>query len=295
MKEELKGIIPAVASPCDGNDVFLEDRFADLVRHLYSQGADGMYVCGATGDCFSMSVSERKRAAEIAVGVAKDFGGASIIHVAAAGMRDALDLAGHAAEAGAAAVSSMPPANKTYAQLVDYYTSIARASQLPVLVYHIPGLTGCRLTLDEMVGLLDIEGVVGLKFTDYDIFFLRRILMARPEALIFNGSDEILCYGLLSGAAGGVGMFYNIFPKQFKQIYEAVRAGKIPEAIHIQRRIQDFLDVAFRYSVIPVLEHLLKERGFGPYYYRHPRQELDEATLRQIAEELRPVIEALEQ
>jgi hypothetical protein len=67
MTKTLKGIMPAVASLCDQPDRFLEDEFARLVAWLYAQGVHGLYVCGATGDGYNMSLKERQRAAELAV------------------------------------------------------------------------------------------------------------------------------------------------------------------------------------------------------------------------------------
>ena len=69
---------------------------AELATHLYRQSADGLYVCGVTGDCYSMRVGERKRAAEIVAGIAREFNGATIVHVGAGNMRDSIELAEHA-------------------------------------------------------------------------------------------------------------------------------------------------------------------------------------------------------
>src|SRR3990172_6329121 len=112
IKQRLKGIMPAVASPCDREDKFLEDKFARLITVLYRQGVHGLYICGATGDGYNMHLDERKRAVEIAVKISKQYNGAVIMHVGTSSTRDAMELAGHAAKTGAVAVSSMPPANR---------------------------------------------------------------------------------------------------------------------------------------------------------------------------------------
>ncbi len=127
-QKKLEGIIPAIASPCDKNDVFLEEQFAELIKTLYKSGVHGLYICGATGDGYNMHPQERKRAAEIALELSKEFAGTVIVHVGTSNTRDAAELAEHAAGVGADAVSSVPPFNCNHEQLVSYYIDIAKAA-----------------------------------------------------------------------------------------------------------------------------------------------------------------------
>lgn len=286
--------MPALASPCDERDVFLEDEFAALAASLYQQGVHGVYVCGATGDCHSMRLQERKRATELAVEVSRKFGGMALAHVGTSNTRDSVELAEHAATVGASAVASMPPSNRSHAQLLSYYTDITQAAQIPVLIYHIPALTGQTLSVDEMARLLDIEGVMGLKFSDYNLFFMKQLLLARPDIVVLNGNDEILCPSLLYGARGGIGLTYNLFPNLFINLYRATSEGNIGRAIELQNVFIAFLDRAVRWGIFQVLDYLLKERGFGPCFYRRPRLVLDAEAGRRFTAEMRPLIAAIE-
>lgn len=278
MEQKFSGILSAIISPCNEQDVFLEDKYAEFATGLYKQGVNGLYICGATGDGFKMRLPERKRAAEIAVEVSRDFGGVVIAHVGADSSRDAMELAEHAAQAGVSAVSSLDPINISQAQLVEYYKDIARAARIPVLAYNCPMLTNRRFTVDQMMELLDIDGVVGLKFSDCDLFLLKRILRARPNAIVFNGADELLALALLYGARGGIGMYYNAFPKLFLGVYRAVREGDIERALDLQDRIVALVDVAFRFGIRQTLEFVLKQQGFEAYISRRPRPVLDESS-----------------
>ena len=284
--QKFKGIMPAIISPCDENDGFCEDIFAVAATYLYGQGVNGLYVCGATGDGFSMRLSERKRATEIAVNVSKDFQGVVISHVGATNNRDACELAAHAAKVGADAVSSMPPANKSYTQLKDYYTAIIKAAGIPLFVYHIPAVTGQNLSLPQLLELLDIPGVAGLKFSDANLFLLKRILLERPKVIAFNGNDELLCPGLLYGSHGGIGLTYNMFPRLFVKLYEAVQSGDWRRAMELQNSFQQFLAVALNHNVFAVLSLMMKEKGFGPFCIRRPRAELSDAQAKQFHAEV---------
>ena len=277
MISTLKGIFPAVASPCNEDEVFLEETFAKLVSSLCGESIGGVYVCGVTGDGYRMSLAERKRAAEIAVAAAKRPCKAVIVHVGASNTRHAICLAEHAAKTEATAVSSIAPVNCDQEQLITYYRDIAVASGLPVLVYHFPAFTHRSPTLDDVLALLDIEGVVGVKATDWNMFFVKQLSLARPEKMIFSGYDETLVPALLYGACGGIGSWYNVFPKSFVQIWESVRAGQLAEAMRINEQILMFLDLASKCGVRPVFEYLLKEAGFGPLCWRRPRSQLQAA------------------
>jgi len=291
----LRGILPAVASPCDEKDVFLDEQFASLITALYRDGVNGVYVCGGTGDGYKMRLEERKRAAEIAVEISREFEGTVIVHVGTLSSRDTIELAAHAAEIGATAVSSMPPANSDHSQLVSYYSDIARAARIPVLVYHFPGLTHRTPTVDEMIELLEIDGVVGLKLSDWNLFFMKRLLLARPDTIVFSGKDEFLCPALLYGAHGGIGTWYNLFPKPYVGIYHAVRQWHIGQAMELQNRLLSFCDFALRYGLAPVFELLMRRRGFGPNCFRRPRVVLDSKTRIQIEPELDARIAAIEE
>jgi len=295
MKKKLKGIMPAVASPCDENDVFLEDKFAALVESLYGAGVHGMYLCGMTGDGYGMRLDERKRAIEIAVDVARKHGRAVITHVGTTNTRDAAELAAHAAETGADAVSSIPPVGFSHERLIRYYRDIARAAQIPVIVYHIPAVTHHNPSLDEMVELLDIDGVAGLKFTDCNLFFMKRLLLARPGITVFNGYDELVCPAMLYGATGGIGTSYNLFPKLFLGIYQAIQGGDVERAMNMQERFLAWAHVLWQLGVKPLFEHLMRQRGLAPYCFRRPRVALDGELFARLEPELNARIAAIEE
>ena len=269
MQSRLGGIWPAVASPCDADGVFLEDAFAELVMSLYRTEIAGLYVCGSTGDGKRMRLQERKRAAEIAVELSRTSGGKVILHVGAECTRDAVELTTHGAQAGVDAISSLVPAGCSHSQAVNYYTTIARASQLPVVIYHMP-LFSHVATFDEALEMLDIEGVVGMKFSDWDLFFMQRAIRARPDIVVFSGFDELLCLGLLYGAHGGIGTWYNLLPDVFVEIHKTVRRGDIARAVDLQTRLNSFLELGWQFGLRTLLEYLMRNRVGGASLFRAP-------------------------
>ncbi|MAE66996.1 MAG: hypothetical protein CMJ18_22275 [Phycisphaeraceae bacterium] len=293
--ETFHGIMPAIASPCDEDDRFHAEAFESLARHLYEQGVDGLYVCGATGDAYNLHPEERRRILELAIDISRPFTGRVIAHVGAADMRTAVELAEHAGSVGADAVASMPPAHHTLEQLLVYYDGLAKAARRPTLVYHIPRLTGLSLSPEAFRQLMAIDGVVGLKCSGSDLFLLRRLLLACPGAAVINGDDELLTPALMYGACGGIGMTYNLFAKFFVRLYETVKDGRIDDAFKMQHRFVAFLDRAIELGGIkPVFEHMMAIRGFGPYVFRRPRINLDERIRAEFSDRMGPYLRGLD-
>ena len=284
MKSDFSGIYPPIASPCDEDDQFLPDVFSALAEHLFMASVHGLYVCGGTGDGYKMRLDERKQAAEIAVNVSRHHHRKVIVHVGSpSNSRDAIELAEHASEVGASAVASIPPASFSQVQLVEYYTDIARPG-LPVFIYHVP--SSRNPTVDDMVALLDIPGVIGLKATEWNLFFVRRILLARPDTVLFNGFDEMLVLGMLYGADGGIGTWYNIFPRLFLNIYDSVRSGQIERAVELQKTLLTFCDLAWAHGPAAVFEFLMQKKGLADQVFRRPSPALDRETQKRIEPEL---------
>lgn len=289
----LRGILPAVVSPHDGNDNFCPRSFARHIEFLYAQGVHGVYICGGTGEGFAMRLEERKTAMEIAAELSK-FRGITIDHVGAQCTRDAAELAGHAARCGASALASMPPIAKTQQELCRYYAELAQISGLPVLVYYIPAFTGRHSSLAELIELLDIDGVCGMKFTDPNLFLMRRILDARPDKIIFSGFDEMLFPALLYGAAGGIGAWYNVIPKAFLNIFAAAVASDCSAGWRWQHSFIKLAEIGWRFGIPAVIELLLRQRGEVLRCFRAPYSALPDDLERQVTPQLEKILEAMD-
>jgi N-acetylneuraminate lyase len=182
------------------------------------------------------------------------------VHVGAWQTAEAVALARHAARSGAHAVSSLPPsAAYSFAEVRAYYEAIAAASDLPVLVYYFPEFSRAVSTLDQILELCSIPNVVGLKFTDFDLY--RLSLISRSDFVIFNGRDEAFAAGVLMGASGGIGSFYNLIPELFVEVWNAARTGDYAKARAVQDRINDLISAVLRFPMLPALKTLLTWSG----------------------------------
>ena len=90
-------------------------------------------------------------------------------------------------------------------------------------------------------------------------------------------------------------MTYNLFPRLFVGIYEAVGKGDIERAMDLQNRFLAHMDIVFRYDLRAWFEIAMRERGLAPYCFRRPRHVLGEAASQRLMEELGPKIAAIEE
>ena len=264
MKTELHGILPALVTPFDGAGGLRVEALEKLLARLYQHGVDGVYACGQTGEGLLMAPAAREQVAEVAVKHSPK-GAQVVIHVGASCVADALRLARHAQHTGASAVSSLPPAGAfSFEEIHAYYRDLAASVEIPVLVYYFPEVAPSIRTLEQILSVCEIEGVVGLKFTDFDLYRLGEI--RRAGYTVLNGRDEVLAAGLLMGANGGIGSFYNLVPRTFADIQSASVRGDWAEARRLQDGVNRLIRLTLRYPVFPAVKWILGWSGIdaGP-------------------------------
>lgn len=286
----LEGICPAVVTPLSPEGVFLPHVFEMLLERLYDAGVHGVYVCGQTGEGMQQSVAQRQQVLEAAVRYSPS-GKLVIIHVGANSTADALTLARHAEQAGAQAISSLPPSGAyEFAEIREFYETLARSTSLPLLLYHHPEVCP-QLTPENALELCAIPNVAGFKFTDFNLYLLS--LLRQTGVKVFNGRDEILAAGLLMGATGGIGTFYNLFPGAFVRIFDLARQARWSEAAALQKTLSPVLHEIFRAPLVPAVRAALAHIGLDCGECISPRRKLTStetarvhATLANLPEEL---------
>lgn len=284
-KHRFRGVFPAIVTPFDSNGEFAAATFERLLARFYETGVQGVYACGQTGEGILQTVSMRQQVAETAVRCSpKDR--TVILHVGSTRLADAITLARHAERIGVSAVSSLPPAgNYTFEELRGYYQQLAEASSLPLLVYYYPEASRISVTLEQLLDLCSIPNVVGLKFTDFDLYKLHQV--NQSGKVIFNGHDEVFAAGMLMGADGGIGTFYNLVPELFLQIYKSSMEGKWDEARRAQDQCNELIRITLQFPMLSAVKTMLKWQGFDCGPCLPPRQNLtqeQELQLRSLIE-----------
>ncbi|MDB4884221.1 MAG: dihydrodipicolinate synthetase [Gemmatimonadetes bacterium] len=278
----LRGILPATITPFDDSERFAPAVFERLLERLYGAGVHGIYVCGSTGEGMLQPLAQRQAIVETAVACTPRDRHV-VVHVGAASLEEALALSSHAAKAGAHAISSLPPlaGRFSFSEVLAYYDALARGSDLPLLVYYFPEVSASITTTDQLETLCALPNVIGLKFTDFDLFRMAQVRGAGRS--IFNGRDEVLAAGLLMGADGGIGTFYNLVPELFVDIHAAAGAGRWEEARTLQERVNALIALTLRFPVFPAVKQMLAWSGLDCGACLPPRTRLDEEQQRLLS------------
>ena len=267
-----RGVWPALVTPLTAEDQIDIQATERLLTYLMDAGVHGFYACGGTGEGVLLPLDQRKLMAETVIG---HVGGQVpvIMHVGAASTADAVELAVHAASAGADAIAAVPPFyyQVGFEAIREHYRLIGQASDLPLFLYYIPGATGVTLSAGEMWELCQLPNVVGFKYSDYDLYKLEQILSLGQGTLnVFSGPDQLFLPCQALGVDGAVGSTYNILPAHFGRLYDACQAADLETARRLQSQANRIIDLYGRHGGIPALREILRLMGYDCGYCRRP-------------------------
>ncbi|KAL4735282.1 hypothetical protein BDV11DRAFT_208632 [Aspergillus similis] len=224
----LNGILVALITPfTDDKTAIDEARLESHIKHMLDAGIHGLVPGGSTGEFTTLSLSERKQLTELCV----RFAGGRVPVVAGTGATstsEAVELAVHAKEVGAAAVMVVPPFYDpvNLQQLTELLAEIHEKSTLPIMYYNIPSASGLKLSPSEIAGLSRV-GVRWLKDTSGDApAFTELVFGLSDQITALNGWDTLTFYGLAAGCPGGVWGAANIIPELAVELFDAVAIKK---------------------------------------------------------------------
>lgn len=285
MPEPPNGVIPAIVTPLTPDQQLNEKALERLCERLYAADCKGVYVGGNTGEGQLLSVDTRERLTEVAVAKAPP-GRQVIVHVGATPVADAVRLARHAESSGAHAVSSIAPSGPyAFDEVTAYYRRLGDATALPLYVYYFPEFAPAVTTYEHLSTLCRLPRVAGCKFTGFDLFTLS--WLAREGKTVLNGRDEVFAAGLLMGAGGGIGSFYNIAPELFVDIYRRAQAGDWAGARTVQDRVNELIAIVLAYPLFPAIKQILAWQGFDCGVCAPPRRVLTASEKDRLRSDLR--------
>ncbi|NCB01707.1 MAG: dihydrodipicolinate synthase family protein [Spirochaetia bacterium] len=266
----IKGVIPAMVTTFDENEEVDLKRGRDLVRFLIDAGVHGLYITGSTGEGFLMTGEERKSFCEAVIDEVKGRIPV-IVHVGDIGTKKSIDLAKHAEQAGADAISSVPPFYYRFNgdDIYNYYKDISESVSIPMIVYNI-SLAG--LMSNALVKrIASVDNVKGLKFTGRehdDMCALKQELGS--DFMIYSGCDEMATQGLLAGADGLIGSTYNLMPDTAIEMYNLTQKGDYVGAFEIQKIATKLIHFITQWDFFPIMKNLITSYSVDAGYSRRP-------------------------
>lgn len=244
----LKGSIVALVTPFNEDGRINEDKFKRLVDWHIENKTDGILICGTTGESATLTHPEHKKLIELAVEEVNK----RVPVVAGCGSnstREALELVKHADKVGADyALVITPYYNKpTPEGLYQHFKKISGAADIPIIIYNVPGRTGCNILPATVARIYnDCPSVVGIKEASGSLDQITQIMtLVDDKFMLFSGSDEVNLPILSVGGVGVISVVANVAPKETHELAVSFLEGRYQDSKKMQIYLYDLIKALF--------------------------------------------------
>ncbi|SDE89405.1 4-hydroxy-tetrahydrodipicolinate synthase [Sporomusa acidovorans] len=240
-----KGIITPILTPLTQDEKFNEQEMRNQINRLIKAGVNGIFVLGTNGEFYALTQEEKIKIMEVAVaevnGRVPVYAGTGCITTQAT-----IKLSKIAKEIGVDALSVISPYFVSVSQddLYRYFSSVAQAVDLPILLYNIPARTGSNIDYTTVKKLAVYENIVGIKDSSGNFDNTLKYIENTDSRLnIVAGNDSLIFWTLRAGGTAAIAGCSNVFPELMVSIYQLWAEGKMEEANEAQKKIRPFRNV----------------------------------------------------
>jgi len=243
-----------------------------LGRRQIDAGTHFLVPVGTTGESPTLSVAERTRIVELLA----DEANGSVPILAGAGGYDTKEVIHAVAEmknAGADGILSVTPYynRPTQEGLFQHYRAIAESTSLPIVVYNVPGRTGCNIEPATVVRLASLPNIVGIKEASGNMTQMCEVCRLVPESfLVLSGDDAVTLPLMAVGGRGVISVVSNQIPADMAHMVEAAERGDFNAARAIHTRIMPLMQINFVESSPGPVKAAMALMGLIEEVYRLP-------------------------
>jgi 4-hydroxy-tetrahydrodipicolinate synthase len=254
----LEGAMTALVTPMrDGNLDF--DALDALIEQQIAGGIHGLVAVGTTGESATLTVEEHVRVVEFVVERTKK----RVPVIAGAGANstaEAIEMSNLTADVGADALLHVVPYyNKpNQAGMYAHFAAIAAATDLPIILYNVPGRTACDLLPETVARLAEIDNIVGIKEATGDMHRAAQLLASCGDELLVLSGDDFTTFPLYAlGGRGVISVVSNVMPRQMAEMWNAASEGDLERARELHYQILPLTQLLFvEPNPIPIKEAL---------------------------------------
>ena len=247
MPNGMLGCGTALVTPFREDGAIDEAALRTLVDWQIAEGIHFLVPCGSTGEAATMTLAEHRRVVEIVVEQARK----RVPVVAGAGSNDtrkAIDLSREMQAAGADMLLHVSPMYNKPPQrgIIAHFRAIADATELPIIVYNVPGRTGSNIEAKTCLTLAGHERVVAVKEASGNLGQIMEIIRGAPDGFqVLSGDDALTLAVMAAGGTGIVSVVSNIVPRRMARLAESCAAGDLAAAREDHRALMPLMSAAF--------------------------------------------------
>lgn len=275
----------AIITPFNEDGSINFEEFGKIIEDQIAGHTDAIIVCGTTGEASTMDDDEHL--ATIKYCVEKVAGRIPVIAGTGSNCTEtAVWLSQEAQKAGVDGCLVVTPYyNKaTQKGLIQHYTAVAKSVDLPIIMYNVPGRTGCNIQPETAAKLAkDVDNIVAIKAATGNLAQESKTMaLAEGRLDMYSGEDGLIVPLMSIGAKGVISVLSNVAPKQTHDICATFAAGDVAKAAQLQFKALELVDALFcEVNPIPV-KHALNLMGWDMGPLRSPLCEMEEANLERL-------------
>ncbi|MBF2612510.1 4-hydroxy-tetrahydrodipicolinate synthase [Listeria welshimeri] len=276
---DLGKVITAMVTPIHPEkDKVCKKRIHHLVNHLIANGSDGLVVAGTTGESPTLSHDEKiklfRQVIETNAGRAKLIAGTGSNNTAEtiAFTKEVAELGGIDAALVVAPYYNKPNQDGLYA----HFVAVAEASDLPVVIYNIPGRSVVNIEPETIIRLAKLPNIVGVKESSGNLDNISKIIAETPEDfLVYSGDDSLTLPILAVGGDGVISVASHVVGKEMQEMIQAFARGEVQKAASIHRSLLPIMNGLFAVPNPAPTKYLLNQQGISVGPVRLPLVDLN--------------------
>ena len=275
----------AIITPMKANGEVNYEKLGEFIDYQIENSTDAIVICGTTGEASTLTHEEHIETIRFAADHVKK----RVPVIAGTGSNcteTAVYLSQEAQKAGVDACLVVTPYYNKATQkcLIKHYTTVAKSVDLPIIMYNVPGRTGCNIQPETAATLAkDVDNIVAIKAATGNMAQESKTMaLAEGRLDMYSGEDGLIVPLMSIGAKGVISVLSNVAPQQTHDICAKFAEGKIEEARQLQFNAIELVDALFcEVNPVPV-KHALNLQGWDMGPLRMPLCEMEDANLERL-------------
>lgn len=291
MENPFNGSGVALVTPFNQDHSIDFDGLRKLVQYQMENGTDFLVVQGTTGESPTLSKEEKLEVLR----VVQEVNNGKLKVVFGVGGNNTIEVGKFLSDlpSGIDGILSVSPYyNKpTQPGIIAHYKYLADCTDLPIILYNVPGRTGSNVKAETTLALSEVNNIVAMKEASGDFGQIMEIIRNKPEGFgLLSGDDAITMPLIAAGASGVISVVANAFPKRFAQMVHASMEGDLNTARNAHYDLLPITNMLFEEGNPGGVKSALAEQGIMSTIMRPPLHDISEGLDARIRKETRRII-----